>query len=356
MRNKWNITKAKQVFKEHGYKLVTTKYINVSTPMVVKNPEGYVGKISLNNFLRGKSFKVFKTNYSNYILRHNIHLAMVQNQICTKILNIFVKNDRVWVRFQCSNCQKEHEKTVWKFLQSPYCPQCGYNLGQKFSKDTVEKFFNDHNYKILNNNYYNNISPLFVEDKEGYYGFLSYCNLSQGLGFKPFRSLGVADWIIEHNLKNYFKLNNITWISILALKRKKGRLYIKTVCPNCGRIFWRILDDILQHPYQQFCKSCRKGRSELELHTAQFLQELNIQFEEEFVFENTKYRYDFYLPDYNLCIETDDPYHFNKNNCYVQQRDKAKDELCKKLNVKLLRIPYWEFPDNYKKIIIKTLK
>jgi len=40
-----------------------------------------------------------------------------------------------------------------------------------------------------------------------------------------------------------------------------------------------------------------------------------------------------------------------------QRRDKIKDEYCKKNNIKLIRIPYWEFnDDNYKQIIKEGIK
>lgn len=78
--------------------------------------------------------------------------------------------------------------------------------------------------------------------------------------------------------------------------------------------------------------------------------------------------FDFYLPEYNVCIEYDgiqhfEPTRFNKkmtieeaNDNFIQQkfRDEIKNNYCKNNNIKLLRIPYTEY-DNIEKVINKYL-
>lgn len=67
--------------------------------------------------------------------------------------------------------------------------------------------------------------------------------------------------------------------------------------------------------------------------------------------------FDFYLPDYNLCIEYDGIHHFEINEYfggvdrlkYTKKHDKIKNIYCKLNNIKLIRI-------SYKDDIIKTLK
>lgn len=67
------------------------------------------------------------------------------------------------------------------------------------------------------------------------------------------------------------------------------------------------------------------------------------------------YRFDFYLPEYNLFIEYDGEHHFKPVNfggmsdedaeynfILTQKRDKIKNKYCKDNNIHLLRIPYWE--------------
>ena len=57
--------------------------------------------------------------------------------------------------------------------------------------------------------------------------------------------------------------------------------------------------------------------------------------------------FDFYLPNYNLCIEFDGAQHyrpvFGEHNFeQTQKHDKIKNEYCESHNIELLRIPYWE--------------
>lgn len=61
-------------------------------------------------------------------------------------------------------------------------------------------------------------------------------------------------------------------------------------------------------------------------------------------------QFDFYLPDYNCCIEYDGIQHFKPINFfggddflkYIKQNDTIKNEYCKNTHIKLLRIKYDE--------------
>ena len=59
--------------------------------------------------------------------------------------------------------------------------------------------------------------------------------------------------------------------------------------------------------------------------------------------------FDFFLPEYNLCIEYDGIQHFEKvNNDFfnlseIKERDSYKDNWCKMNNIILVRIPYTDF-------------
>lgn len=66
--------------------------------------------------------------------------------------------------------------------------------------------------------------------------------------------------------------------------------------------------------------------------------------------------FDFYLPDYNICIEYDGEQHYYAKDNYdypgwrtqdnllkTQYRDSIKNQYCKENNIKLIRIPYWDY-------------
>lgn len=63
---------------------------------------------------------------------------------------------------------------------------------------------------------------------------------------------------------------------------------------------------------------------------------------------NYRLRFDFYLPDYNCCIEYDGEQHYKEVSICGdsledrQYRDRLKDEYCLKKHIHLIRIPFWD--------------
>lgn len=103
-------------------------------------------------------------------------------------------------------------------------------------------------------------------------------------------------------------------------------------------------------------KSCGCVKSYGERIVQEILQKLNLNYKKERTFNdcinpktNQKLRFDFYLPDYNTCIEYDGEQHFKYSNTgwnskenfeRVQYRDNVKNQYCEEHNIKLVRIPY----------------
>lgn len=102
--------------------------------------------------------------------------------------------------------------------------------------------------------------------------------------------------------------------------------------------------------------SCGCQRSIGEFNIINILNKNNIQYQKEYVFKNSKYRFDFALlkddKPYRL-IEFDGEQHYENNiknsgwNTYEKyeytlQNDIAKNKLAKEYNIPLVRIPYWE--------------
>ena len=103
---------------------------------------------------------------------------------------------------------------------------------------------------------------------------------------------------------------------------------------------------------------------------SEVLDSLNIHYETEYSFDDCKdirnLRFDFYLPNYNTCVEYDGEQHFkpvrfDKHNSRgtpqerfekVKYRDKLKNDYCKNNNITLIRIPYTDF-DNIESILNK---
>ena len=113
------------------------------------------------------------------------------------------------------------------------------------------------------------------------------------------------------------------------------------------------------------CKTFSKG----ELKINNILQDLNINFESQYTFNdcinpntNFKLRFDFYLPDYNCCIEYDGEQHFIEG-CFQsedlkdrQYKDNIKNQYCEQNGIILIRIPYTEFKKINKEYLISLFE
>ena len=105
------------------------------------------------------------------------------------------------------------------------------------------------------------------------------------------------------------------------------------------------------------CNKCNESHGEKLIR--KYLEEANIKFIQEKIFKNLDsinnglLRFDFFLPDFNMCIEYDGQQHFNKkyfekyykNNKYetLKKNDRKKSRYCKKHEIKLIRIPYYRY-------------
>ena len=120
-----------------------------------------------------------------------------------------------------------------------------------------------------------------------------------------------------------------------------------------------------------YTKSCGCLVSSMESDSQKYFDTTNVNYIQQHTYEDCifkdKLKFDFYLPDYNYCIEFDGKQHFevvdfsSKNPKQAKEdfrltqiRDKIKNDYCKNNNIGLIRIPYWDF-DNYKKILFEKL-
>lgn len=116
-------------------------------------------------------------------------------------------------------------------------------------------------------------------------------------------------------------------------------------------------------------KSCGCVASHNNMYIDQYLNKINVKHQTEFpvVIDNVRFRFDFYLPDYNLFIEYDGEQHYRPVNFSgkieeaqekfetTQRYDEIKNKYCEDNNINLLRIPYWE-KDNIETIINNHLQ
>ena len=107
-------------------------------------------------------------------------------------------------------------------------------------------------------------------------------------------------------------------------------------------------------------KSCGCLKSKGEEKIGLILSQNNIKFEREKTFDSCRFldtnrlaRFDFYLPELNICIEYDGEQHFSfkqdsgwnneENYQILKSHDNFKTQWCKEHNIPLIRIPYTKY-------------
>lgn len=173
------------------------------------------------------------------------------------------------------------------------------------------------------------------------------------------------EWAVKKNKMGIIDLTGQRY-GMLTVIRDLGTInkthYWECQC-DCGNITKVSVNDLRRDLYGDktrhgtySCGCLSKSVGEKKVKTQ--LELLQIKFEREKTFEACKnletdrrLRYDFYLPDYNTCIEYDGFTHFIANGGWnteenlagIQYRDNIKNKFCKDNNIRLVRIPYTDF-------------
>jgi len=134
---------------------------------------------------------------------------------------------------------------------------------------------------------------------------------------------------------------------------------VEIICYKHGSFFQSPKCHINQN---QGCPKCKISKGEIKI--LNFLENNNIKYIHQHSFPLCKNKrillFDFYLPNYNLCIEFDGIQHNKSIKIfggeegfkYIQYNDKIKNKFCLKNNIKLIRIKYNQ---NIEKILTKQL-
>jgi hypothetical protein len=127
---------------------------------------------------------------------------------------------------------------------------------------------------------------------------------------------------------------------------KNNHTKVKIICPKHGIFEQRPGSHLMNIG----CHYCNGSKGEIIIKN--YLLEHNIKFDPQHKFDNCKYKqklpFDFYLPDYNICIEYQGEQHYKSVKFFGGEeafknrkvRDKIKKNYCKKNNIKLIEIKY----------------
>lgn len=284
------------------------------------------------------------------------------NQVIDKSVQLFgdkyridyqdIENNRSKIKIFCNKCNKFFTQSINSHLNGNGCPDCAGNILLTLDK-IREKSNKIHNnlYEIPEQNFKNTNSKIKILCKKCNKFFTqriadhlkgSGCqkcgitkrNNSLTLKFKDFSDRSSE---IHDNKYLYFE-------DTYTNTKNKTKIF----CNKCGRFFNQAP---MHHMNNHGCPYCLESKGEKIIYN--FLIKNDIKFDPQKKFDDCIYKrklpFDFYLPDFNLCIEFDGIQHYElfykrKNDVKSLEeqliRDKIKTEFCIKNNIKLLRIKY----------------
>lgn len=164
------------------------------------------------------------------------------------------------------------------------------------------------------------------------------------------------------------KIGLLTVIELTEKRQSDGSVIWKCEC-SCGNITYVSSNNLLKKNPISSC-GCLLSKGEQKIHS--ILQKLNIKFKSQYINKNCinpktnmPLRFDFYLLDYNCCLEYDGQQHFHysqngwndkENFDKTQYRDSIKNKFCKDNNMNLIRIPYTDYDKIDEQYILDILK
>lgn len=270
------------------------------------------------------------------------------------------------IRVICDYCGQEYYTQIWvimsgrKFINKDACSHCAATKANEINWRKRSKKNFDLLYKICKDNDY----ILLTKESE-------FTDVKMKIKFIC-KKHGVQTMILDNFKRGHkcflcsyeYRFDNIKlnkeFINQVIIRDNNVWLnpneYTTCVDKNlsikcsCGNTFTTSFVNYYRHNVNR-CKKCSHQESVGELQIKKFLDKNNIEYIREKRFRDCKDKralpFDFFLPNYNLCIEFDGQQHFKpnfgeQNFNDTQNHDHIKNEYCKNKNIELLRIPYWE--------------
>ena len=273
------------------------------------------------------------------------------------------------IEIWCGNPNHKSYDVKFKNFQGSNKRRCPYcNGGIKYTYDYIKEYIESFGYILLSEEYINCKETIIVQCDKGHKPYeTTFDNFTQHkcpeCGYEYVASLKRKTH--EQFIQELFNINkNIKIIGDYSLNDKN----IKCQCCIDDSHIWSATPHNLLKG--SGCPHCKKSKGEKKI--SDFLNKKEIEYIQWYTFENCKFKsflpFDFYLPQYNICIEFDGQQHFEivdfsgKGKEWALEqfidrkiRDTIKNIYCQRNNIKLIRIPYWDF-ENIEKILEQELK
>ena len=355
----------KELYKINKNIKVLGTYINTHTKLPGRCPiDGYEWNISPHNLLASfgcpKCGGTLKKTHSEFKTK----LEQINPNII--LLNKYI-DMRHKLKCKCLIDNNEWEALPQNLLNGHGCPKCSARNASERNIKSNEKFVQDihtisPNITILST-YKNSTSKIKCKCSicKNEWGTVA-SNLISGKGC-PICGLKKRSLSLTKTHNNFINEMNSTNNSIEIISEYiNTHTPIKCRCLNDGYVWEATPANLLKGTG---CPICSSSHGEQVI--SSILDNMSIKYFPQFKFDDCKnirpLPFDFYLPDFNICIEYDGQQHFrpvNFGGCTDEQANKSfestkltdsiKNQYCKSHNIQLIRIPYFDY-NNIEKII-----
>ena len=347
----------KQEFEKEGCILLSTEYIKSGDRLDYMCSCGNQAKISFSDFKREHRCKKCGQKKIGLKLQHSFEFVKSEfEKVGYILLSTEYTNSSQKLDYICS--QGHQSQITFNDLKGGHgCMKCGGK--EKLTYEYVYNYFKEQGCELLETEYIGAMTPM---------RYICNCKNESEIRFSSFkrgnrclicgnkRSSKKRRSKIEDIKKIFEEANCI----LLSTEYNSIKQKLEYKC-SCGSISATRLNDFKNG---HRC-GCEKSLGEVKV--TNFLKEHNLKFEIEKKFEDCKniksLPFDFYLPEKNILIEYDGQQHYNSRKLFggktaleaLQKRDAIKTAYCLDKNIKLIRIPYWDF-DNIESILTKEIK
>ena len=369
----YDTEKVEKIFKSKGYIPLFESYKNNKQKLDFINKEGYKGCISLNKIKNIEKYLYFAV-FNPFTIYNINHYCELNDLECRIYDNQEYKGTDFYLKAKCLVCGNDFY-TTWHIISSKRynkyrkcCKECSNYLThkndmKKYDINTVSKIFLNYDLTLLEKNYKDNKTKMLCMDNNGYTGKISLHQLLSGNKFNVFDK---SNPFSLENVNIFLKNNNVK-TSILSTIYKGNNNSYDFKC-ECGKVFKRSINSMVYNN-ALYCSDCSKlKKSKYHLSVREYLEKNKIKYVEEKRFKNCKDKnclpFDFYLPDYNMCIEVQGEQHYIPKSIFggmerlkiTISHDIIKNFFCRSNNIGLIKIDYNNFHVNsYIYILNKAL-
>lgn len=270
-----------------------------------------------------------------------------------KLLDIKKKeNSKIYYKVECENGH-----VYWGYRNHLHmghgCRYCNHKGVKFWDKEKILELYKKFNLCIINlDEYTNSESVIYAKNKEGYIIKTVPSTLNR-IGLQKSYLYNQCNKYAKYNIKHWCEINRPDYELInFVPKGKRSKCIFKYngafIKDGIDRCFECTLEGFIisgvNHPFI----TSSQGEREILL----FLEDKGIKYLTQYKFDDCRMinplRFDFYLPDYNICIEYNGKQHYqsiqyfggDKNFQKQQQRDGIKRKYCRRNNIKLIEIAY----------------